>query len=439
MASRTDPAAGTPGRMSLEAAASIARRALERGLVVGDAAVFHDLGFMGRRLDELASAFPRGTEHALAIKANPLVEVLREAVAHDFGLEAASYPELCLAEAAACAPRRILFDSPAKTRDEIGAALRLGVTVNADNFDELERVAACVADAAPSARVGLRVNPEVGEGSIASTSTAGARSKFGVPLRLADRIRDAFGRYPWLGGLHLHVGSQGCPLELVARGVGRVADLALAIDAELGAGRVAFVDLGGGLPVPYRDSDEAPRPRDLVLALEREAPSLFADRAPLLMTEHGRWVQAGAGFALARIEYVKRATEHPEEVPIAVVHLGADFLLRRIYRPGEWWFDLAVLEPGGGLRRGATSALTIAGPLCFSGDVLAEAVHLPLPQPGDWLLIRDVGAYTLAMWSRHCSRTLPRVLGYRSDDTFTLLREAESVTDVVAFWSAPSP
>ena len=70
---------------------------------------------MRSRIAQLQSAFPKGTLHALAIKANPLVEVLREAVNAGAGLEAASIEEVHLALAADCPPERIVFDSPAKT------------------------------------------------------------------------------------------------------------------------------------------------------------------------------------------------------------------------------------------------------------------------------------------------------------------------------------
>ena len=82
--------------------------------------------------------------------------------------------------------------------------------------------------------------------------------------------------------------------------------------------------------------------------------------------------------------------------------------------------------------------MTIVGPLCFGGDIIARGVSLPAIDVGDWLVIRDVGAYTLSMWSRHCSRGIPAVIGYeRTADAITtrLLRRAESAADVVRFWS----
>jgi diaminopimelate decarboxylase len=135
------------------------------------------------------------------------------------GAEVASLPELELALDAGLPPGRIVFDSPAKTCGELRRALALGVHLNADNFQELERIAALVAAMGPpKGTVGLRVNPQVGAGAIAATSVAAAFSKFGLPLgECRDRIVAAFAAHPWLTGLHCHVGSQGCaPGQLVA-------------------------------------------------------------------------------------------------------------------------------------------------------------------------------------------------------------------------------
>jgi diaminopimelate decarboxylase len=88
-------------------------------------------------------------------------------------------------------------------------------------------------------------------------------------------------------------------------------------------------------------------------------------------------------------------------------------------------------------KSGQPTPLTIAGPLCFAGDIVARDVLLPPVDEGDWIIIRDVGAYTLSMWSRHCSRGMPPVFGYdpQNPNTLRILRRGESPADVVHFWS----
>ncbi|WP_437324895.1 diaminopimelate decarboxylase [Sorangium sp. So ce381] len=405
------------------------REARRRGMDVEPAVLFHDLGRMRARIGRIDAAFPPGALHTVAIKANPLVEVLRAAVDCGAGLEAASLEEVKLALAAGCPPDRIVYDSPAKSRADIAEALGLGVRLNADNLDELARIDELVRHEGAASRIGLRINPQVGASSIALTSVADRRSKFGVPLEQADAVRAAFARYPWLAGLHVHVGSQGCALSQLVDGIGRVEALRQELRRAMGPLAAGTMDIGGGLPVAYRSTDRPPALEDYAAALRREVPTLF-EEGTALITEFGRWVQAGCGFAVSRVEYVKKDSAGRT----AILHLGADFLLRRAYHPDDWHHDFMALDPEAEPKEGPLSPCTLGGPLCFGGDVLARELAFPELSPGDLVLIRDTGAYTLSMWSRHCSRGIPAVLGVDADD-IRVLRERELPEDVVAFWS----
>lgn len=416
-------------RTSIAGASSVLRAALGEGLLEGaHAALFHDTGRVRARLGELRALFPPGTLHAVAIKANPLVELLRVMVGEGAGLEAASFEEVELALAAGCPPERLVYDSPAKTTAEIERALALGVHLNADNFVEIERIARAWSPASRSV-VGLRVNPLVGAGSISITSVASRSSKFGVPIDAEEEILAAFAAHPFLTALHVHVGSQGMPLERLTAGVARVWALGEAIERRVGPGRIAVFDLGGGLPVAYREADRVPSLGDYVGALREAVPGLFSTRKRLI-TEFGRAIHATAGWAASRVEYVKQAGEERQ----AVIHLGADLLVRRAYLPEEWHHDLEVLDAAGRPKEGPRERWTVVGPLCFAGDVVSRGALLPPIEPGDFVVIHDVGAYTLSMWSRHCSRALPLVIGY-DGAALSVLKERETAARVVSFWS----
>jgi diaminopimelate decarboxylase len=245
-------------RISLDETAAIVREALRAKLLDADAsAIFHHLGLMRSRIAAVQAAFPEHALHTVAIKANPLVEVLREAVRAGAGLEAASLEEVQLALAAECPPEHIVFDSPAKTIREIEQALRWGVYLNADNFEELRRIAVARNSFPSSSRVGLRINAMVGGGTIGATSVSQADSKFGVPL-IAQRpaIVAAFAEYDWLTGLHVHVGSQGCPMEMLTEAADRVWCLRQEIVTDAGKS-VNDIDIGGGLPTIYRTETSA--------------------------------------------------------------------------------------------------------------------------------------------------------------------------------------
>ncbi|MBS2036389.1 diaminopimelate decarboxylase [bacterium] len=388
--------------------------ALKRGMLSqrDTAVIFHDLDVMHARLDRIRNAFPEAHLHAVAIKANPVVGVLRSLVEAGAGLEAASWEEVSLALAAGCPPERIVFDSPAKTDWELEQALQLGVRLNADNLDELERLDRLQ----PTYPLGVRINPQVGAGSIAMTSVATRGGKFGMGLEETD-LRALFARFPWLGGLHVHVGSQGCPMSQLVEGVLRVYRAGLKVG-------VRFFDMGGGLGVNYRDTAASPAPEEYARALRQACPEWA--QVPLV-SEFGRWIQGPSGQVAARVEYVK-------EGRLAVLHVGADMLLRLAYAPQDWYNRMEVLDSTGQPKSGPLSSWTLAGPLCFGGDIIGRGVELPDIRPGDWVVVHDVGAYTLGMWSRHCSRALPLVLGWRAGNLF-VLKARESLEDVVRFWS----
>lgn len=413
----------TPTRPDPAALAAIYRAARAAGHDTEPAVIVHDLARMRAAIAEVAAAFPARALHTVAIKANPLVGVLRAAVEAGAGLEAASIEEVHLALAAGCPAGHVVFDSPAKTLPELLDALRLGVRINADSLAEVARIAALRLP--PRAPVGLRINPELAEAAIALTSVGHRGSRFGVPLSERAAIVDAFARHPFLTGLHVHVGSQGAALAELAEAARRLDDLRAAIDAARPA-PITTVDLGGGLPAVYRDADPHLTPAAYVAALRAAATRLFAGDVELV-TEFGRAIQASCGFVVARVEAVKPG-------PVAILHVGADLFLRPVYRPHEWHHDVVALDPAGWPKPGEPAPVTLSGPLCFGGDILAARALLPALAPGDHVLVRDAGAYTLSMWSRHCSRAIPLVLGVDGDD-LTVLRRRETIADIVDFWS----
>lgn len=400
------------------------------------AVLVHDLDLMEARALALVQSFPANALHAAAIKANPVLAILRSLVAAGLGLEAASWEEVELALAAGCPPARIVYDSPAKTRSELRRALALGVRLNLDNLDELARVAEL--DPPAHAEVGLRLNPAVGSGAIASTSVAGRGSRFGVPWPTSPaELVPHLERHPWLVGLHVHVGSQGCPLPLLVEAARMVAELRAALHQRLGRAQLRWVDIGGGLPTNYGQHARPPSLAEYVDALRREVPALFEPELQLV-TELGRALQTGCGFAVSRVEYVKEVDGRR----LATVHVGADLLVRTAYVPSDWPHELLVLDAEGRAREGEPQLWTVLGPLCFAGDVLARDRPLPAIAEGDLVVVRDTGGYTLGMWSRHCSRGIPEVVGLRGESAhprLRTLRPRETAPDVVRFWGEGTP
>ena len=129
----------------------------------------------------------------MAIKANPLLANLKFIKKLNVGVEAASLPELHLAIKAGFTGHKIVFDSPAKTEKEISFALKKGININADSFQELDIIKTLLKRYKTKSKIGVRVNPQVGTGDISETSVAGHYSKFGIPIKeYRNELRDYF-------------------------------------------------------------------------------------------------------------------------------------------------------------------------------------------------------------------------------------------------------
>lgn len=418
------------------------RAAVEQGLLGSDSPIAGLLDVTGIRESAAAlrAAFDArvapGTPvlHAFAVKATPLVPVLRLLGEEGIGAEVASAGELALARAAGLPPERTVLDAPAKTPAELREALALGIAVNADNPQELDRIDALMRSKVSRSPLGIRVNPQVGGGSIAALSTATATSKFGVALRdegAREWVVQAYAERPWLTRLHAHVGSQGMPLSLMAQGVARVYALAEEINAHIGRQQIDTLDIGGGLPVNFGSDVTTPTYAQYARLLGEAVPGLFGGRYGLV-TEFGRSLLARHGTVVARVEYAKNAGGRP----VAVTHAGVQVATRTVYAPDSWPLRIAAYDGKGRPKSGPEVVQDVAGPACFAGDLLAEGRALPLLEQGDYAAALDTGAYYFAAHYAYNSLARPGIYGFVPDGSggvaFATVREPQTVEEIVA-------
>ncbi|WP_405561615.1 diaminopimelate decarboxylase [Streptomyces canus] len=429
------------------------RAAVEQGLLGPDSPIVGLLDVTGIRESaaELRAAFAEVTApgtpvlHAFAVKATPLVPVLRLLREEGIGAEVASPGELALARAAGLSPAQTVLDSPAKTPAELREALALGIAVNADNPQELDRIDGLVLPHGPKGMggtpmavsrspLGIRVNPQVGGGSIGATSTATATSKFGVALRdegAREWVVRAYLDRPWLSRLHAHTGSQGIPLSLMAQGVAETYALAEEINRRIGRPQIDTIDIGGGLPVNFASDVTAPTYAEYARALREAVPGLFDGRYGLV-TEFGRSLLAKHGTIVARVEYAKSAGGRA----VAVTHAGVQVATRTVYVPGSWPLRITAYDGKGRPKSGSEVVQDVAGPACFAGDLLAEGRALPLLDQGDYAAALDTGAYYFAHHYAYNSLARPGIYGFAPDPArgvrFATVRDPQTLASIVA-------
>ena len=417
--------------------------ALAQDLLGGERllAGFVDVEAVGEVVRDLQAAFPAHFMHAFAAKAGCLEGILRLRPRPRHGLRGGE-PGRAGAGHASPASSPAASSSIRRRRPgaRSGPALRHGMTLNIDNWQELARVDTVMGEE-PGSRsvIGVRINPQVGVGTIAAMSTATRTSKFGIALDdpgSRARILEAYRQRPWLTCVHTHVGSQGCPLELIAGGVGKAVALARGDQRRR---RPAPGDHGRHRRRPAGQFRRATRSRptfaEYAAILRAAAPALFSGEFKVI-TEFGRSILAKNGFIVARVEYTKTTGGRP----IAITHAGAQVATRTVFMPELWAIRVSALDPPGRPKAGAKVEQDVAGPCCFAGDIIASHRLLPLLEPDDWVLLHDTGAYYFS--TPFVYNSLPRVAvhGFRlagEGVRFQLLRREETWPRLVAATALP--
>ena len=395
-----------------------------------------DLDGLKKTVADAYAAFPANFFHTFAVKANALVKVLKPLREYGMGAEVASPGELLIALTSGFSAQNIIFDSPAKTLQDLRTCIKSGIALNIDNLQELARIDALMLEYPDSKSViGFRVNPQIGAGKIGSTSTATATSKFGYALLDNDNRNTLINIYkarPWLTSIHTHTGSQGCELTLMAHGINVITELAEEINAVNGSQQITRIDIGGGLPVNFSSEVVKPSFKDYADLLKAEVPLLFTGKYQV-KTEFGRAIVAKNGVIITRVEYTKNSGGRH----IATTHAGAQILTRTAFLPKSWPIRVTGYTVEGIEKTPQNSEVVttdVAGPCCFAGDLICSNQQLPKLKLNDYVMVHDTGGY---YFSNHFDyNSLPRVAVYTisgadNDLSMTCIRAAESLEDVL--------
>ena len=390
-----------------------------------------DLDRVRENCGRLRDAFP-DADVRYAVKAHTGRAVL--AAVREAGLDAecASAGEVDRALAAGFAGDRLHYTAvnpPARDLDYVVgvAEAEPDLTVTVGAVDTLDRLA----ERGYDGRVCLRVNPGVGAGHHEKVRTGGA-AKFGVPYERAAAVaREATERFDVVG-IHAHAGSGIDPdqldshRELVAR-MGELARALATPDVD-GVARVEldYVDVGGGFGVPYAE-DEPPLDLSAVAEATREAVAPLPDGVDLAI-EPGRYVVADAGVLLTRVNTVKPT---PDERVVGVDAGMTDLLRPAMYDAYHPIRNLGGADGAPTPETRSATPVTVAGPICETGDTLCRNRALADPMRGDLLAVGIAGAYGYEMANQYNSRPRPAEVAL-DDGGATVVRRRETLADLTA-------
>jgi len=337
-----------------------------------------------------------------AVKANSNQAVLTTLAKLGAGMDVVSEGELRRALAAGVAPEKITFSGVAKTQGEMALALEAGILCfNVESEPELLALSALATAMGRTARIALRINPDVDARTHAKISTGTAETKFGIPFGHAQAVYAAATALPGLEvtGIDIHIGSQITDLGPFENAFGLVADLVRQLLAEGIA--IDHIDLGGGLGIPYGQDEDAD-----AFHPERYAEVVKAKLGNLncrLVFEPGRLIVGNAGILVTRVIYVKPG----DFKTFVIVDAGMNDLVRpTLYDAYHEIRPVRAAPPGHRVIKA-----DIVGPVCETGDYLALGREIAMPEPGDLLAIMSAGAYGAVQAGTYNSRLLvPEVL-----------------------------
>jgi diaminopimelate decarboxylase len=368
-----------------------------------------------RGLERAFSSVPHLT--CYAFKANSQPEILRILLKEGAGAEVVSGAELQLALAVGFAPEKIVFSGVGKTVQELFDGLRADVhlfTVESEGeLLQLERLASQVKR---SARVALRINPDVDPMTHPHIATGVNTAKFGLELEVAFDLYTHYREFPHLEfiGVHTHIGSQLTSIEPLRETARLLEDLV----SELRDKGVPLreVDWGGGLGIPYIEES--------VPTFEEYAQCIlpWISRMGLrVILEPGRTLVGPCGALVMKVLYRKEV--HGRRFVVV------DGAMNDLIRPALYGAHHRIVPVV--MRNESAENVDIVGAACESSDVFGRDRPLGEMRQGDMLCVLDTGAYGFSMSSNYNLRPRPAEV-LTEGDTFRIVREAETMEDLVA-------
>ena len=360
----------------------------------------YDLEQIKRRVQYFKKVLPfiQSQNIHFAVKSNPNEKILKLLSDEGLGADTVSIGEIKRAISGGFSAKNIIFSGVGKTKAEIESAIDLKIKqINIESFSELKRIIKICNEKNTSIELGIRLNPRVSADTHKSISTGGADNKFGVDLSEIGDVKNALKenrKRVKLKSLSMHIGSNFLKLAELDSAMNILENH---LSEFLNEGfEIDRLDLGGGLGIDYhnydiqKDESLIADYADLLKSLHERHPKIQ------LMLEPGRILIARSAILITQVQYIKKNGS----TLFAVVDTGMNHLLRpALYEAHHQIWPLLN-------RQSEKKAMSVAGPICESTDILATNVQLAIHED-DCLAILDCGAYGMSMASHYNLHDFP--------------------------------
>ena len=368
-----------------------------------------------------------------AVKANSNLAVLSTIAQLGGGFDIVSGGELFRVLRAGGQAAKCTFAGVGKTRDEIEYALKEGIyCFNAESEAELRFIDQIAGEMGLKAPVAVRVNPNVDAKTHAKITTGKSENKFGIDFDRIEEVYEIIAKEcPNLEirGLQMHIGSQLTSVGPFVEAVEKVKPLVQEMKAKYG---LQFFSIGGGIGIVYKQSLDSgsqdwwslegneSHPLTIQAYADAVVP-LLEDLGLRILLEPGRFMVGNAGVLLTKVVYEKRGKAKVFKIVDAAMN---DLIRPTLY---EGWHQIVPVRS----KVGAENELSdVVGPICETGDYLAQNRELPPLNAGDVLAVMSAGAYGFTMASNYNTRTMPAEILVDGSEAY-VVRERQTLEDLV--------
>ncbi len=364
---------------------------------------YYDMKLLGETLEMVKAESGKYGYHVhYAVKANANPRILQTIAAAGLGADCVSGGEVRAALEAGFPAEKVVFAGVGKADWEIDLGLDAGIfCFNVESLAELEIIHERAVAKGKTARVALRINPEVDAHTHAKITTGLKENKFGINLALLGKVLDAMApmQHVQLVGIHAHIGSQITDMSAFRNLAIRMNEIQDELEAR--GIQVENLNFGGGLGIDYYHPNHLPIPAfDNYFAVFKKLLQLRPGQQ--VHFEPGRSVVAQCGTLISRVLYVKEG----EAKKFAILDAGFTDLIRPAMYDAYHRIENLSSD-------GAVETYDVVGPICESSDVFGKDVELNEAHRGDFIAIRSAGAYGEVMASQYNCRPLPKA--YYSD------------------------
>ncbi len=355
-----------------------------------------------------------------AMKANSHPAILELMRGFKFGIDCVSPGELEIALKVGFVPRDILYTGNYESLSDLQAAYRAGILLNLDDISSLTRL---LRIGCPSL-LSFRINPGEGRGKYHQITTAGKKAKFGIP---AEKAASAYAQAKAAGvrhfGAHMMTGSGILEADYFPNMLSIFLDILKEV-AQANQIEFDFIDMGGGLGIPYYGDEHELDIEQVGIATTR----IFAERTaqykfgkPTLIIEPGRYLVGNAGYLISRILGIKHSYR---------TFVGLDAGFNTLIRPALYGARHPIIVDG---KENASELfpVNLCGQICENTDIFATDYPLPSVQEGDLLIFKQVGAYGSVMAMPYNHRLRPAEVAIL-DGRDLLITRREEMTD---YWA----